>query len=74
MTDVARVLAGIPAPLDRWDAAQRELGALEAGTVVVEPFDSEYGRVAVLADPQGAAFSVIEPSEEEEEPADPYDD
>ena len=46
----------------------------QAGTVVVEPFDSEYGRVAVLTDPQGATFSVIEPSEEEEEPVDPYDD
>ncbi|GAA3438633.1 VOC family protein [Kutzneria kofuensis] len=45
-----------------------------AGTVVVEPFDSAYGRVAVLTDPQGATFSVIEPHEEEEEPVDPYDD
>jgi predicted enzyme related to lactoylglutathione lyase len=46
----------------------------QAGTVVVEPFDSEYGRVAVLTDPQGATFSVIEPAEEVEEPVDPYDD
>lgn len=46
----------------------------QSGTVVVEPFDSEYGRVAVLTDPQGATFSVIEPAEEEEEPVDPYDD
>jgi len=29
------------------------------GTVIAEPFDSPVGRMAVLADPQGAVFSVI---------------
>lgn len=31
------------------------------GTVLVPPFDSPYGRMAVLADPAGTAFSVMKP-------------
>lgn len=34
----------------------RELG----GSVLVEPFDTPYGRVARLADPQGGRFSVVQ--------------
>ena len=29
------------------------------GSVVVPPFDTPVGRIAVLSDPQGAMFSVI---------------
>jgi len=36
-------------------AKVEELG----GTVVVEPFDTPAGRIALVTDPQGAAFSVI---------------
>ena len=34
----------------------RELG----GSVVAGPFDTPIGKVAVVADPQGAAFSIFE--------------
>ena len=42
------------------EAAERveELG----GTVCVEPFDTPYGRTAVIDDPAGATFSAIEPA------------
>jgi predicted enzyme related to lactoylglutathione lyase len=36
-------------------AKARELG----GSVVVEPFDTPVGRMAVVSDPQGAVFSII---------------
>ncbi|HEY7012117.1 MAG TPA: VOC family protein [Streptosporangiaceae bacterium] len=39
-------------------AKAREAG----GSVVVEPFDSPVGRIAVLQDPQGAFFSIIKPA------------
>jgi predicted enzyme related to lactoylglutathione lyase len=32
------------------------------GSVRVKPFDSPYGRIAVLVDPQGAVFSIVRPS------------
>ena len=38
-------------------ARAAELG----GAVVVEPFDTPAGRIALLTDPQGAAFSVVQP-------------
>ncbi|MEL7209555.1 MAG: VOC family protein, partial [Actinomycetota bacterium] len=41
-------------------AAAQEAGA----TVLMEPMDGPPGRFATLADPQGAAFSVIQPAEE----------
>jgi len=33
--------------------------AEQGGTVVVPPFDTPVGRIAILSDPQGAVFSVI---------------
>jgi predicted enzyme related to lactoylglutathione lyase len=33
--------------------------AEQGGTVIVPPFDTPVGRIAVLSDPQGAVFSVI---------------
>jgi predicted enzyme related to lactoylglutathione lyase len=30
------------------------------GTVIAAPFDTPVGRMAVLSDPQGAAFSIIQ--------------
>ena len=33
------------------------------GTVLQGPFDSPYGQIAIIADPQGATFSIIELSE-----------
>jgi uncharacterized protein len=46
------------ADTDATAARCRELG----GRVSVEPFDTPQGRAAVLSDPQGAVFSVIEVS------------
>jgi predicted enzyme related to lactoylglutathione lyase len=47
-------------PLEGTDAtAVRALGL--GGRIVVEPHDSSLGRVAVLADPGGAPFVVIDP-------------
>lgn len=40
-------------------AATRQVVDL-GGRVVREPWDSEYGRMATVTDPEGAAFSVIE--------------
>ncbi|WP_026360996.1 VOC family protein [Amycolatopsis nigrescens] len=49
------------------------------GTVVIQPYDTPWGRIAVLADPDGAVFSVIDHSRVVEgwgraEVDDPYDD
>ena len=45
------------------DADAAVARALETGgTVLVEPFDSPVGRIAVLQDPQGAIFSIIKPA------------
>jgi predicted enzyme related to lactoylglutathione lyase len=43
---------------DDADAAAAK-AAEQGGTVVVPPFDTPVGRMAVLSDPQGAVFSVI---------------
>ncbi|HET6504692.1 MAG TPA: VOC family protein [Amycolatopsis sp.] len=48
------------------------------GRVLVEPYDAPWGRTAVLADPSGAMFSIIDHARAEEwgraEVDDPYDD
>ncbi|GAB2783863.1 VOC family protein [Amycolatopsis magusensis] len=50
------------------------------GTVVVQPYDTPFGRVAVLADPHGSVFSVIDHTQVIDaqyagaEVDDPYDD
>lgn len=44
------------------DALIEQAGAL-GGTLRVPAFDTPFGRVAVLADPQGATFSIIQLSE-----------
>ncbi len=46
--------------MDDTDATVAKAGEL-GGTVVSEPTDIAPGRLAVLADPQGAVFSVIKP-------------
>jgi hypothetical protein len=43
---------------DDADAAAAKAAEL-GGAVVVPPFDTPVGRIAVLGDPQGAVFSVI---------------
>jgi len=43
---------------DDADAAAAK-AAEQGGTVVVPPFGTPVGRIAVLSDPQGAVFSVI---------------
>jgi hypothetical protein len=43
------------ADADATAAKAAELG----GSVIVPPFDTPVGRIAVLSDPQGAMFSVI---------------
>lgn len=43
-------------------AAGKALGL--GGKVVVEPFDTPAGKIAVLNDPSGAAFSIITPSQQ----------
>ena len=43
---------------DHADAAAAT-AAEQGGTVIVPPFDTPVGRIAVLSDPQGAVFSVI---------------
>jgi len=45
------------ADTDAATAKAAELG----GAVVAQPFDTPAGRIALLTDPQGAAFSVIQP-------------
>jgi uncharacterized protein len=42
------------------DAAVAKVVEL-GGAVVVQPFDTPAGRIALVTDPQGAAFSVIQP-------------
>ncbi|AUI60768.1 VOC family protein [Amycolatopsis sp. BJA-103] len=49
------------------------------GAVVVQPYDTPYGRMAILADPDGSVFAVIDHSRAIEgwgsaEVDDPYDD
>lgn len=43
------------------DQAAGQVTAL-GGTVDVQPFDSPYGRIAVVRDPYGSAFSLITPA------------
>lgn len=45
------------------DAARiTELG----GTVIAQPFDTQVGKIAVVQDPQGAVFSIIQPNQPSE--------
>lgn len=58
-------------------ATARAIGL--GGTVVIEPYDSLWGRIAVLADPDGAPFSLIDHSDTPQTRGraavdDPYDD
>ena len=46
------------ADADATVAKAAELG----GSVLVEPFDTPVGRMAVISDPQGAVFSIIQPA------------
>jgi len=48
---------------DATAARATELG----GSVMVAPFDTPVGRMAVLTDPQGAVFSIIKPAQPESE-------
>ena len=67
---------GIDAAVDR----VLDLG----GWVDIEPYDSELGRIAQVADPAGASFALIDPTARVESPSDlaagsarvddPYDD
>jgi predicted enzyme related to lactoylglutathione lyase len=41
------------------DAAAAKAAEL-GGAVMVEPFDIPVGRIAVISDPQGAVFSIIQ--------------
>ncbi|WP_370943409.1 VOC family protein [Amycolatopsis sp. cg5] len=52
---------------------------LHGGTVVIEPYDTPFGRVAILADPDGAVFAIIDheyiaDNVGRAEVDDPYDD
>jgi predicted enzyme related to lactoylglutathione lyase len=69
--DVAGILAQADAPdLPSWNthvsvasADAAAAAVLEAGgAVLVEPFVAPAGRIAVVADPEGASFSVWEPA------------
>jgi predicted enzyme related to lactoylglutathione lyase len=48
------------------------------GNVVIQPYDTPFGRMAILADPDGAVFAVIDHSRAvstgRAEVDDPYDD
>jgi hypothetical protein len=49
------------------------------GQVVIQPYDTPFGRLAILADPDGAVFAVIDHSRVLDgvgraEVDDPYDD
>jgi predicted enzyme related to lactoylglutathione lyase len=46
--------------IDNTDAATEQATAA-GGHVLVAPFDMPYGRMAVLSDPFGAAFSIVQP-------------
>ena len=50
-----------PAPVTLSDDAAAKVAEL-GGSILVEPFDSPVGRMAVAGDPQGAMFSVIQPA------------
>ncbi|MFE0021576.1 VOC family protein [Amycolatopsis sp. NPDC059021] len=65
-------------PVRGSDAAAADALAL-GGAVVIEPYDTPFGRVAILADPDGSVFAVIDHSRAAEtwgsaEVDDPYDD
>ncbi len=45
---------------DATAAKAAELG----GSVLAEPFDTPVGRMAVISDPQGATFSILQPAEQ----------
>jgi predicted enzyme related to lactoylglutathione lyase len=60
-------------PLEGTDAtAVRTLGL--GGTIAVEPYDSPLGRVAILVDPGGATFAVIDPMDSPEKRRAPVED
>jgi uncharacterized protein len=44
------------------DAAAAKATELGGGLVVPGPFDTPAGRIAVISDPQGAVFSIIQPA------------
>ena len=46
--------------VDDTDATAAKITEL-GGTIVVPPFDTPVGRIAVAQDPQGGAFSIIKP-------------
>jgi len=48
------------ADADATAAKVTELG----GSMLAEPFDTPAGRMAVARDPQGAAFSIIQPAQQ----------
>jgi predicted enzyme related to lactoylglutathione lyase len=60
-------MAGVPNhwhvyfAVDDADATAARITGL-GGSIVVEPFDSPVGRMAVARDPQGAMFSIIQPT------------
>ena len=45
--------------IDNCDAGAEKVKAL-GGQVMHRPFDSPYGRIAVVSDPYGAVFSIIQ--------------
>ncbi|HKS43930.1 MAG TPA: VOC family protein [Amycolatopsis sp.] len=64
---------------DRGTDAATEHALLLGGSVVVNPYDTPWGRIAILADPAGATFSIIDHSVTLDdwgraEVDDPYDD
>jgi uncharacterized protein len=48
------------------DGAAATTSAPQGGSVLMEPSDAPYGRMAVLTDPQGAAFVVLGPASTEQ--------
>jgi uncharacterized protein len=49
--------------VDDCDAAAKRV-AVGGGKVHLPPFDTPYGRVAIVADPWGAIFSIMKPAEQ----------
>jgi uncharacterized protein len=49
--------------VDNTDATIEKATAA-GGTVMVPAFDMPYGRMAVLSDPGGASFSIVQPPQE----------
>jgi hypothetical protein len=47
--------------VDDTDATAAKVTA-QGGSILVEPFDSPVGRIAVARDPQGAVFSFMTPA------------